>query len=222
MRYPVARFSDVFYTECGSTGHLTYFHLGHGGFDRMENTPHKISVRIGGMSYNLVSSEAESYTRQVAARADEMIRRVASSNPQLSQHMATVLALTNAVDETMRLSRHQTLAEQQRDTAEMKTTELRTELAREREVNWELKKELLHLRTLLKNQPIVTTDAIDTVPADEPPQPKAVPEKPKTNTREPNTAKAFGDFRQTGLDEYLEMHNQSNSYIVVTPFDDEP
>lgn len=188
----------------------------------MENTPHKISVRIGGMSYNLVSSESESYTRQVAARADEMIRRVASSNPQLSQHMATVLALTNAVDETMRLSRHQTLAEQQRDTAELKTTELRTELAREREVNWELKKELLHLRTLLKNQATETVEAIDAIPPEEPPQPKAVVDKPKTHTREPSAAKAFGEFRQTGLDEYLEMHNQSNSYIVVTPFDDEP
>ena len=217
----------------------------------MENTPHKISVRIGGMSYNLVSSESESYTRQVAARADEMIRRVASSNPQLTQHMATVLALTNAVDETMRLSRQQTMAEQQRDTAEMKTTELRTELAREREVNWELKKELLHLRTILKGQatakpsedlkasaplnepaaeaPVETVqespashEAAEIVSSDEPPQPEAILEKPKTKMREPDSVKSFGEFRQTGLDEYLAMHSQSESYIVVTPYDDEP
>jgi len=116
----------------------------------MEKEVQKISVRIGGMSYSLVSSESEQYTRQIAARADEMIRRVVASSPQLSQQMAVVLALTNAVDELTRQATQQSLAEQQRDAAELKTTELRTELTRARELNWDLKKEMLRLKELCR------------------------------------------------------------------------
>ncbi len=209
----------------------------------MENTPQRISVRIGGMSYNLLSAEPESYTRQVAARADEMIRRVASSNPQLSQQMTTVLALTNAVDESMRLSRQQVLAEQQRDTAELKSSELRQELARERELNWELKKELLHLRSLIKEQtPPKPADATPPVDPEreplseettavsvetEPPEtePAIIPadnETPVAAAPPATKPRPFGGLHQTGLEEYLAAFSHSESYSLENPLDDEP
>ena len=118
----------------------------------MDQSSQKISVRIGGMSYNLITTESEQYTRQIAARADEMIRRVSMASPQLSQQMTIVLALTNAVDELTRQGVQQSLAEQQKEAAEQKAEELRVELNRARELNWEMKKELLRLNTLCREQ----------------------------------------------------------------------
>lgn len=120
----------------------------------MDQSRQKISVRIGGMSYNLITTESEQYTRQIAARADEMIRRVSMASPQLSQQMTIVLALTNAADELTRQAVHQSLAEQQKEAAEQKAEELRVELNRARELNWEMKKELLRLNTLCREQAV--------------------------------------------------------------------
>ena len=120
----------------------------------MDQSHQKISVRIGGMSYNLITTESEQYTRQIAARADEMIRRVSMASPQLSQQMTIVLALTNAVDELTRQGVQQSLAEQQKEAAEQKAEELRVELNRARELNWEMKKELLRLNTLCREQAV--------------------------------------------------------------------
>ena len=118
----------------------------------MENEVKKINVRIGGMTYNLVSDESEAYTRQIAARADEMIRRVAMSSPQLSQQMTTILALVNAADELTRQAAKQSLAEQQCEATEIKNAELRAELSKARELNWEMKKEILRLSALVREQ----------------------------------------------------------------------
>lgn len=118
----------------------------------MENEARKINVRIGGMSYNLLSGESEQYTRQVAARADEMIRRVIMQSPHLSQQMTTILALVNAVDELSRQAAQLGLAEQQREATELKNAELRVELAKLRELNWEMKKEILRLNGLVREQ----------------------------------------------------------------------
>lgn len=118
----------------------------------MENDVKKINVRIGGMTYNLVSGESEAYTRQIAARADEMIRRVAMSSPQLSQQMTTILALVNAADELIRQAAKQSLAEQQCEATEIKNAELRAELSKARELNWEMKKEILRLSALVREQ----------------------------------------------------------------------
>ena len=73
----------------------------------------RISVRIGGMSYQLVSAENETYTRQIAAKADEMIRRVMQNNPQLSLNMSSVLALVNSPGRTGRVFRRLNALESQ-------------------------------------------------------------------------------------------------------------
>lgn len=196
----------------------------------MDKENQKISVRIGGMSYNLVSSESEQYTRQIAARADEMIRRVAMSSPLLSQQMTIILALTNAVDELTRQALQQSQAEKQRDTAETKAAELRTELAKARELNWEMKKELLRLNALCHQQevrlndlekqttvilPVVNGESlpaveIESIVEDEPmPEPEPEPEPgPTPVLTGRRTLKTIGELRQTGLEEYLSMYDQ--------------
>jgi cell division protein ZapA (FtsZ GTPase activity inhibitor) len=108
----------------------------------------RISVRIGGVSYQLVSAENEEYTRRVAIRADEMIRRVMQNNPQLSLNMSTVLALVNALDEQTRQFQRLNAIEAQQGDADKQAAELRNELTRTREQNWEMKKEMLRLNAL--------------------------------------------------------------------------
>jgi cell division protein ZapA (FtsZ GTPase activity inhibitor) len=172
----------------------------------MDKEIQKINVRIGGMSYNLVSLESEQYTRQIAARADEMIRRVAMSGPQLSQQMTIILALTNAVDELTRQATQQSIAEQQRDAAELKNSELRTELTRAREANWEMKKELLRLNALCRQYE-----------AEKPAPPPEIPVAPGKAI--PITV---ATLRQTGMDEYLSAAGQTKSNISEICKDDEP
>jgi cell division protein ZapA (FtsZ GTPase activity inhibitor) len=108
----------------------------------------RINVRIGGMSYQLVSSENESYTRSIASKADEMVRRVMQSNPQLSLNMATVLALVNSLDELAKVLQHLSIADSSRQDYEKQLAEMRKELMRLREQSWEMKKELLRVNAL--------------------------------------------------------------------------
>ncbi len=112
------------------------------------NTLKKCSVNIGGISYQLVTQENEVYTRQIAAKADEMVRSILQNNPQLSQSMATVLALVNAVDELSRADQHIQTIEQKDLDLKHQTSETRQELNRLREQNWEMKKEILRLNDL--------------------------------------------------------------------------
>lgn len=111
----------------------------------------KVSVRIGGMSYQLVSAADEEYTRQIAAAADEMIRRVMQNNPQLSQSMSAILALVNALDDLTRLRHENAGIDDQRQLHDRQLTEARNELSRLREQNWEIKKEVLRLNGLCKD-----------------------------------------------------------------------
>lgn len=117
----------------------------------------KIYARIGGMSYHLVTSENELYTRQIAAKADEMINRVMQNNPHLSQNMATILALVNAVDELNGLYAKQTAVDNQKMEMEKQTSDVRKELMRLREQNWEMKKEILRLNDLCQDYQALIT-----------------------------------------------------------------
>jgi hypothetical protein len=79
-----------------------------------------------------------------------MIRRVMQNNPQLSLNMSTVLALVNAMDELNKSYQQLSLHDQHRLDADRQSGEIRTELMRMREQNWEMKKELLRLNALVK------------------------------------------------------------------------
>lgn len=109
----------------------------------------RVSVRIAGVAYQLAAAENEDYIRQLAIQADEMIRRVQQTNPYLNQTMATVLALVNALDENGQSGNQSLQAIRQRDAAERQLAETRAELNRLREQNWDMKKDLLKMQSLL-------------------------------------------------------------------------
>jgi cell division protein ZapA (FtsZ GTPase activity inhibitor) len=127
----------------------------------------RIHVRIGGMSYQLVSSENEAYTRQIALKADEMIRRVMQNNPQLTLGMSTVLALVNTLDELARVGGQMGALENQRQESDRQAADLRKELARMREQNWEMKKELLRVNSLLKEYEALLARSVPAATPDE-------------------------------------------------------
>jgi cell division protein ZapA (FtsZ GTPase activity inhibitor) len=109
----------------------------------------RVHVRIANVAYQLAATENENYIRQMAAKADEMIRRVQQNSPQLSQNMATVLALVNAMDEISQTSSQAEIAQRQRDSLERQLAETKVELSRMREQNWEMKKDMLKMQNLL-------------------------------------------------------------------------
>ena len=116
----------------------------------MADSISKITVKIGGMNYQLLAAENEVYMRQVAAHADEMIRRVMQNSPHLTLSMSTVLALVNAVDEQYNARKSMEAAEHKSVEAERKLVEMKSELMRCREQTWEIKKDLLHYQNLCK------------------------------------------------------------------------
>ncbi len=126
------------------------------------------------MSYQLVSAENEAYTRQIALKADEMIRRVMQNNPQLSLNMSTVLALINSLDEQSRIFQRLNALESQHGEADKQALELRNELQRIREQNWEMKKEMLRIsslvreyESLLAERTAMTAQPNTSIPADQ-------------------------------------------------------
>ncbi len=71
----------------------------------MPDTVKRVNVRIAGVAYQLAATEDETHIRKMAAQADEMIRQVLLASPHLSQSMATILALVNAMDEVNKFRR---------------------------------------------------------------------------------------------------------------------
>lgn len=165
----------------------------------------RIFVRIGGMSYQLVSAENENYTRQIAAKADEMIRRVMQNNPQLSLNMSTVLALVNSLDELSRLYLQLNTADSQKHETEKQAAESRKELNRLREQNWEMKKEILRLSALCKDYEALLEKA---TAAETPAEPE--PAAPAEGKQEPV------DF----ADEWAAIENMNS--LAETPIEEEP
>jgi len=173
------------------------------------------------MSYQLVSAENEIYTRQIAAKADEMIRRMMQNNPQLSLNMAGILALVNSLDELSRVLQQHGALENQKNEAEKQAAEARKELMRMREQNWEMKKELLRLNARLQELESLLAQKTPAAP-----QAQASPPSPPSPVRtEPadidfNDDKAYAEdsaangtaahLTQTNLDDYLRAGKWQN------------
>lgn len=149
----VARKALLEYTLSKWQGHGADLPLMQGGLAVADNI-HKINVKIGGMNYQLLAAENESYMRQIADHADEMIRRVMQNNPNLNLSMATILALVNAVDDQHHAFIQQQNAEKKADEASRNSTEIKAELSRLREQFWEMKKELMHYKNLCQNMTV--------------------------------------------------------------------
>jgi cell division protein ZapA (FtsZ GTPase activity inhibitor) len=169
---------------------------------------HKINVKIGGMNYQLLAAENESYMRQVAAHADEMIRRVMQNNPNLNLNMATILALVNAVDEQRHAFLQQLNAEKKADEAVRNSSEMKAELSRLREQFWEMKKELLHYKnmcqTIKESEDIFSREENLESEDESEAQIAALPAS-QDDDQNGQTEKSplLREFEQTRLDEYM-------------------
>jgi cell division protein ZapA (FtsZ GTPase activity inhibitor) len=149
-------------------------------------------VKIGGMNYQLLAAENETYIRKVAAQADEMIRRVMQNNPHLTLSMSTVLALVNAVDEQYGLRREQEDALHKQE-----------ELMRCREQTWEIKKELLHYQNMCSEYEELLEETTS-IEADEVSPKTEITETTEENeSTDQNEIKQLEHFQQTMLDDLL-------------------
>jgi len=128
--------------------------------ERQENSK-KISVSIGGISYQLVSQENEAYTREIARKADEAIRQIVQQHPSLSTMQAIILAIVNTFDALTKQNDYleETKAEletiENRSASEIENIKIKMvkaqhELFALRDADFELKKEFLRISELNK------------------------------------------------------------------------
>lgn len=121
----------------------------------------KISVSIGGISYQLVSQENETYTREIARKVDETIHQIVQQHPSLSTSQATVLAMVNTLDAltkvnsalieaTKEVENVESRAMKEIENAIFKMTKAQHELFSLRDTDFELKKELIRVNELNK------------------------------------------------------------------------
>jgi len=116
-----------------------------------ETAPTKVSVHIAGMQYRLVAPDkkGESYVRAIAEKADQLIMQIQKNAPGMSMTSITVLSLVNVMDELQQkdmqireLNEKLTQASTAQEADKANFTHLR-------EINWELKKEVLRLQSVI-------------------------------------------------------------------------
>lgn len=73
----------------------------------------RVSVRIMGQEYKLVSDEPLDYMQKVASYVDEKMMEIAKSNKKLSTAMIAVLTSLNVADEYFKLLEEQSTMEKQ-------------------------------------------------------------------------------------------------------------
>lgn len=108
----------------------------------------KISVSIGGISYQLVSAENEEYIKEIAKNVDDAIRRLMQRYPALSNAQATILALVNATDTLTKVTGSLEDAQQETDAANDRAVKAQNELFLLRDTDFELKKEIMRVNEL--------------------------------------------------------------------------
>ena len=103
------------------------------------------------MQYKLMAPDrdGETYIREIAEKADQLIRQILKHTPGMSMMNVTVLSLVNALDEL-----HQ--RESQMDELELEIAQYseaveanKSNVMHLREINWELKKEVLRLQSVI-------------------------------------------------------------------------
>lgn len=108
----------------------------------------QIQARIGKITYQLTTSDDPQKTRDIAATADAMMKQVAKKSPHLNQTAQAVLALVNAVSMMQESYEKLQAAQADTDLANQTAEAIRAELIRQRELHWQIKKELLYYRNL--------------------------------------------------------------------------
>lgn len=111
----------------------------------------RVSVHIAGMQYRLVApdKEGEVYVRAIADKADQLIMQIQKSTPGMSMMSITVLSLVNVMDELYQKDlRIKELEHELSKVAAAKETD-KSNYMHLREINWELKKEVLRLQSMI-------------------------------------------------------------------------
>jgi cell division protein ZapA (FtsZ GTPase activity inhibitor) len=116
--------------------------------DIQSDKPKKISVSIGGISYQLVSDETESYMKDIASKADEAIKKMLQNNPSLSNIQATVLAMVNLIDIMTKEMSEIDKMRARLEELSFSEAKAKHELYLQREHGFELKKEILRVNEL--------------------------------------------------------------------------
>ena len=117
--------------------------------DQPRNT--RVTVHIAGMQYRLVAGdhEQEAYIREIAMKAEQLIQHVQSNMPGLSMTSVTVLALVNALDESSKYEAEILDLKEKLEAFDQSQVKMRENYTHLREINWELKKEVLRLQSVI-------------------------------------------------------------------------
>lgn len=114
----------------------------------------KVIVHIAGMQHKLSvqDQDGETYIRAVAEHADRIIEQIIQENPGMNMMNALILSVVNAVDERFRIEQRGNAVDSRIEQTEYDLRNLKAEYIKQREINWELKKEVLRLKDLMQNQ----------------------------------------------------------------------
>jgi cell division protein ZapA (FtsZ GTPase activity inhibitor) len=116
-----------------------------------EDTSCRVSVHIGGMQYKLIASDqnGEVYIKEIADKADQLIRQIMNTTPGMSMMNVTVLSLVNALDELhQRETQIEDLLLELSQYSDVVSAD-KSNVVHLREINWELKKEVLRLQSII-------------------------------------------------------------------------
>lgn len=179
----------------------------------MPDTVKRVNVRIAGVAYQLAATDDEAHIRKMAAQADEMIRQVLLASPHLSQSMATILALVNAMDEVSKFRRQNETLQKEKDSLSQQAQQHKTELDRVREQNWDMRRDQLHMQRLIAEyekrfeQILATADAQERTEAEPIPEPEPIPESEPISERHLGNSDAFpltlAGYQQSRLEDFI-------------------
>ncbi len=126
----------------------------------------QIQARIGKMTYQLTTRDDPQKMRDIAATADAMMNQVAKKSPQLNQVAQAVLALVNAVSLMQESYEKLQAAKAETELASQTAESIKAELIRQRELFWQLKKELLYYRNLCEIYESKLSERVEDVEVD--------------------------------------------------------
>ena len=117
-----------------------------------DRTTRAVSVHVAGMQYRLITADedGEANIRRTAERAEQMIHKVQAASPGMTLTSVTVLALLNAVDELFQSETAVRAVQQETESLRTAQAADKTNFNRLREINWDLKKEILRLQKVIE------------------------------------------------------------------------
>lgn len=112
----------------------------------------KVIVHIGGMQHMISAPDhdGEAYIRAVAEKADRIVESIRENNPGMAMTNVLILALLNAVDQLNRSEKNRLELSAHAEEITERMDVCKDDYLKQREINWELKKEVLRLRDMAR------------------------------------------------------------------------